>query len=718
MKKNAKIVSLLIAALMLVPAAFSGPVCAEGEVHRYYVAQDADTRGTNDKLVVMACYPGKNTSGNSRFAYWSFDVSDLPAKLAGGKTVASVVLHTYSRNVYDSSLNIDFWNVADTWSEATLNWTNQPLYPFLDDEPTSPAFNFPTVKADMTATMTGKLNDYQWYDFDITKLFRKAFGTEGVPENAVFSFAAQPAYEGATVNPTVHSVSKEDPSSGETHKAYIDITLGESGQLSVVSTTPEDDTTPTEPSKGVKVSFSNVLSGVAASDISITDSKGRNIEVTDADIEVSGKDLIISNVFGTYERYSITISKNISGGMESDYTFAVTTGCNTSVLTADILADTSIRPQPTVVDTVYGASTEIFTNGGAYGLFRLDLSLLDALSVEKAEFAFNVQSSGSPKYTINRITDEWDEATTNWTNFTAAHGDSFIGAKIGDYSFYCSEPGQYASASTAADITEYIKECAAAGLAQTTIAVSYGSVFTISSKESADKPQLRITYNPNPELKAISTAPADGEKGVAADNVCTINISSDIEPAALDFVKLAERGGGEIAATASLSGRTITIEPAAELLKNKTYDIVFKAGFSDKYGNVFENDETIASFTTVNDTLCGALKLTLDSGSAFDDSAAVSVFANGSKVFARAKIENGTAFDASPVLIMCLYDGNRITSVATAGRDSVVAGGAFGELEASIDTEEKGGSAIKAFLWNGADGLVPLCKSETAHKTE
>ena len=68
MKKNAKIVSLLIAALMLMPAAFSGPVCAEGEVHRYYVAQDADTRGTNDKLVVMACYPGKNTSGNSRFA--------------------------------------------------------------------------------------------------------------------------------------------------------------------------------------------------------------------------------------------------------------------------------------------------------------------------------------------------------------------------------------------------------------------------------------------------------------------------------------------------------------------------------------------------------------------------------------------------------------------------------------------------------------------------
>ena len=80
MKRKVKTAAALLAVMTLAAAIPAASYANDGNI-KIYAAKDADTRGTNDNLVVMAYNPLSNTPGNCRYAYWDFDLAELFEKM-------------------------------------------------------------------------------------------------------------------------------------------------------------------------------------------------------------------------------------------------------------------------------------------------------------------------------------------------------------------------------------------------------------------------------------------------------------------------------------------------------------------------------------------------------------------------------------------------------------------------------------------------------------
>lgn len=374
-------------------------------------------------------------------------------------------------------------------------------------------------------------------------------------------------------------------------------------------------------------------------------------------------------------------------------------------LRSDVLADTSIRPQESVKNTNYGSAQKILTNAGAVGLFRLDLSAVpEGYSVLKAEFSFTVQTSGKPVYTVAEMPDDWDEKSETYVTYTKKHGADFIGNEIGRYSVYASEnSGTYNDVAAAADITSYIEGCVKKGLKEVTIGIYYSSVFSVYSREySAAKPALLIECA-KPSVRVVSSTPENGAVTELDECDITMKLATELDGAALPFISLVKHGdGGEVEADIAVNGSLVTISLKSTPEVSTRYDVIFKTGLSDIYGNKTQEDLCMLTFTTWACALKGEIKLTADISPSFDSCKAAASVSAGSTVSAVAKIKNLSDREASATVFICVYKGKRLLSMKAVS-ESVLPLAEGREITVCAKLSEyPEADRVSAFIWDDA----------------
>lgn len=593
MKRKVKTAAALLAVMTLAAAIPAASYANDGNI-KIYAAKDADTRGTNDNLVVMAYNPLSNTPGNCRYAYWDFDLAELFEKMPQDSFVQSVTFHTRSKNFYHSETGINFWNITENWDENTLNFENQPLCGVLDKNPKSDTYNLPERAPDYSCVISGKKGVFEWYETDITPLFNKAAENGG----AHFSFAAQLFLENADTTLTVHTVSKESP---EQNGAYIQITLAKKTGFFVTETSPENGSVKADPKGGMSVTFSSEIKDISPSDIIIKDKSGNTVPLSSGDITRDGNRLFISKRLKPYEGYGVTLSESITdvgGNALCGMSFSFATRCDALSLSIPVKADASVRPQDSVKNVNYGFAEKLFANKGAFALLRLDFrDIPKGKPVYAAELSFAAETSGKPYVKLYAMPDGWDESTVTYESLESEYGADFCGEQIGSYRFDASEnSGIYTDITAAADITDFVRDCIEKNLSQAAIGIACEYVFSVYSRESAQPPELSVTCDERGDIKAVSSDPENGGVCRDTERPVVLTLSTDISESAQKYIKLLKQDGSEVISDFKKEGRKITITPQKALDVKGSYKIVLKKGFADIYGSTIESDKTIITF--------------------------------------------------------------------------------------------------------------------------
>ncbi|MBQ4630616.1 MAG: DNRLRE domain-containing protein [Clostridia bacterium] len=727
MKKLLSIILSFVLIMSTLPMIAS----AETTLDAIVASQDCPVRrGTDAKKNLNTekdgynwCYA--NTATYSTPTYYSFDLPEIPE----GETVTKAMFKVHFMDTTNvagaTTYQFRFYPVNASWDQTTLTFNTQPL------------------------TMTGKFPDYEpalTYDipkgaknssteYDIAPLVRQylASGADYDFSFAILTYIANGTTNGAA---NIYSLENADSSLHPTLTLTTDSIPG----FSFESVSVEDGAT-IAPTDDVTFSFNNEVdpASVSASDFSVKDFAGNPVEIAEGDFSVSGTNVILSKDLAPYDAYTVSLSgvadiygQEFAGSASVSF---VTDGGDNLVESNIILKD-SVKMTNSNGTISFEAASQSANLGKyaypknssnkqiGYIVFRFDLSSLDTTK-NLAGVNFKWVNDYDWKGTLNVYEVPYGE----WTQPSEADEayyqavESAVESAVGDASnLAASYPFDYGnkrgSYEAIVDVTEKINDAIAneqTGIAFTFVYDSKDTIYThniYNEKDSRYLPALMCTST-TPTFDVIQSTPAKGGvmDGIIEPVEMTLATALTDETATADYIKLVKASNGdEVNATISYENGKLTVTPSAELEERTAYQIVFKAGLEDTFGNVVAEDKIVNSFKTSTALEFFGIKITNELTPVYDTCVEIENYTANTDVTAVAKIKNNSSSDLDAVMLIAIYgeDHTLIAADLTGGIDCAPANDETQFSKTITVPEDASATYIKAFIWDNVNTIRPI----------
>lgn len=727
---------VLAAPTTLSPIIASADCLADGEnPSKNGNVVDGDTR--------MRIYTNvdKSATSNRGILYYTFQIPDIPQ----GQTItnASFKLWIKFAQPSNASFRLRFYKVdANSWSEDTLTWNNQPLAiaTAADVGETAPPYTYtayPKASPDMEFAITG-VNDRIEYTFDIAPMIRN-FLASGNSQDRKFSFAVTPwiCPNGAPYTSNLYMWVVHRDAKDIEQRPALTLTTDEVQAFSVTTVTPEDGTTVSDNSD-VTFNFNNTVdsSSVSGEDFNVTNLNGEKIDITDNDITVSGSTITLSKTWNAYDFYRVSIS-----GVSDMYGQSLSGSYTTSFDVSDESTSSNAASLP-----VFGIYTKGITNihendsGKVYGkeryvLYKFDLSSVDSsASVINAEFKWTSQRDGKTTIKVRQVPNgSWTDRVSLDKDLgsdgyfelldAAMKSDACIVDEI-EHNFGSS----YSIKTHTADVSAAVSKALYSNESPKYITFAFTDTSThnfynnLSTTNSAYRPKLTVTQG-TPSFNAITASPS---KGGFMDGVCSpieVNLATVIADgyASSDYIELINVSSDTAAdVDIKVAGSKLTVTPLVDLNERSEYKLVLKSGIKDVFDNVLSADKIISRFTTGTALEFYDIKFTSDASPIYDSMSEITSYLSGSEVTAVAKVDNKSGSDLDAIMIIALYDSDNslITVNAVGGPFSAPKNQTTQYAKTISVPSNASGTYIKAFIWNDLEHIRPIYGDEVINQAK
>lgn len=768
MKK--RLLSSLLTVLIIAMSVPQLALASSGAVvHTFDVTADALVKGddasvafgtTTDTALKNNVMYTTNGSSSKRYMYYAFDLSAFGVPEGHAVTSAKLKLSLSSSSQTMVS-DMAFWYVdtsAAMWKEDTITFGTQPLSVATEgaDNMKKLPENTPDLMYDFEIESTfdqsscGDTNPtaFSTYEFEIVPMIRKYLASGNTSE---FSFAMSPV--STSGNAFTYVVTKErydtiKLTAPTAIKTVLEVTTEPLAPLAVTSATPTDGAYGVSAADDIVINFNNPInaSSVAASDITITHDNG-TVALAASDITVSDTSITISKDLEKYTYYTFSIAdvNDVYGQpLNTPYSFIFETGSAVAPSTSliPVAGNIEIDYVGSWTPTQYrlnrsGQNAEpsdtpnVFKTKGRYVLVKLDISGVDAdKALRDVIFSYTKISSGMLRNASVHIVPNGDNGWLKASDFTgssnSADSAAFSTRQTALETYYNSVTAAMtesnlldicnidnaANTTRTVDITSAVLAAKERGEDYITLCITGNDTKDIGSKDHSAYPFKVSAVQEEASYAVISSAPAKHGAMSGVSDPIELNLATNISnSAASDYIRLTKADGTTVPATVSASDNRITITPSSDLEAYSEYKVIFKAGLTDIYTNTVSTDTVALVFNSGTPLSVAPVKFTSDSNAVYDSLTPLPSYSAGDSVSVVAAVTNSSEASHGAVIIAALYDavshkrlGTEITTM------SVPSGGTSVQISATIDVPSSAdGTYIKAFLWDGADTIRPLC---------
>lgn len=717
-----KIISIVLSVAVLLSMATQITFADDHTVTLLPVADSIVRRDTSNQsdnygtASPMLGYSGSNDNGGSRrLVYFAFDLSGV--NIPEGKSVTSAKIKFYANNNSSvSNSQLVFWNVDEEWSETSINWKNQPLASKeVKDSENGYEKGFPSDPALIHDYDTSVgLKQYGLYEFEIGSLVRNYLLTEE-NENP-FSFAMAARTTGDGVFATSYA-SKEDADS--LLHPVLEITVSSLNSMLAVSSTPSDGSKNINVSDEIAIQFSNPIEKVTSSNINISGDNG-NVNVDENAISVSDNVVSFSADFDAYTYYTVTISDvtDVYGQIQKfpySISFSTASGAGEDTQSVAVCANTDITYNSDRDEIIVNSNAGKVNSGpGRFVLYKLDLTNLDKTKT-LVDARFRFVSAASQTFTVKLydVSDgTWmetaDLAGNNEYYETLKSDTSDSANYVGDASF----DGVGSAASV--DITSVLNKAIANEETYVTLAIVYNSTrgfYRIENANADLRPCVTVAAEA-PGFAVYSSVPDKGGVMIGIKTPIEMTVTTVLSPDCEQYVWLIDFNGNRIDADVVTDDTKLTVTPLSDLTDDTPYKIVLKAGVTDVYGNNLESDKVILSFYSGSALEISPIKYTYELSPLYDLTEECNAYIAGDSITAVSKIKNYSSESKTAIMFVIVFDeNNKMVSIDYCGGVGSVDGDALETQFSKTITvpSDCTASHIKAFFWDGADLIRPLC---------